>query len=108
MFSVAQNINTAANDLNSYLMKISDWVFQWKMRFNSDPKKQAQRVILIREINKIGHPPLYFNQSLLKSSTSDKHLGLVLDNKLDYILQLKNVQNKVNKATRFLCKLQNT
>ena len=28
LFSVVQNINSTANDLNSDLMKISDWAFQ--------------------------------------------------------------------------------
>ena len=37
--SVVQNKNSAANDLNSDLMKISDWAFQWKIMFNPDPKK---------------------------------------------------------------------
>ena len=37
-------------------MKISDLAFQWKMRFNPDPKKQAQEVIFSRKINKIDHP----------------------------------------------------
>ena len=56
LFSVVQNINSTANDLNSDLMKISDWAFQWKMRFNPDPKKQAQEVIFSRKINKTDHP----------------------------------------------------
>ena len=56
---------SAANDLNSDLIKISDWAFQWKMRFNPDPKKQAQEVIFSRKINKIDHPPLYFNENLV-------------------------------------------
>ena len=43
--------------MNSDLMKISDWAFQWKMRFNPDPKKLAQEVIVSRKINKIDHPP---------------------------------------------------
>ena len=34
LFSVVQNINSTANDLNSDLMKISCWAFQCKMRFN--------------------------------------------------------------------------
>ena len=44
LFSVVQNINSASYDLNSNLRKISDWAFQWKMRFNPDPKKQAQEL----------------------------------------------------------------
>ena len=89
-------------------MKISNWAFQWKMRFNPDPNKQAQEVIFSRKINKIDHPPLYFNQNLVKSSSTHKHLGMVLDTRLDFNLHLKNVQNKVNKTVGPLCKLQNT
>ena len=53
LFSVIHNINSTANDLNSDLMKISNWAFQWKMRFNPDPNKQAQEVILSRKIKLI-------------------------------------------------------
>ena len=49
--------------MNSDLMKISDRAFQWKIRFNPDPKKQAQEVIFNRKIYKIDHPPLYFNEN---------------------------------------------
>ena len=80
------------SDLSSDLMKINDEAFQWKMRFNPDPKKQAQEVIFSRKINKIDHPPLYFNENLVKSSSTQKHLGMVLDAKLDFSLHLKNVQ----------------
>ena len=89
-------------------MKISNWVFQWKMRFNPDPNKQAPEVIFSRRINKIDNLPLNFNQNLLKSSSTDKHLGMKLDTRLDFNLHLKNVQNKVNKTIRLLRKLQNT
>ena len=89
-------------------MKISNWPFQSKMKFNPDPNKQAQEVIFGRKINKIYHPPLYFNQNLVKSSSTHKHLGMVLDNRLDFDVHLKNVQNKANKTIGLLCKLQNT
>ena len=79
-------------------MKISDWAFQWKMRFNPDPKKQAQEEIFSKKINKIDHPPLYFNQRLVKLSSTS----------LDFSLCMKSLQNKVNKTIGFLRKLQNT
>ena len=108
LFSVIHNINSTANNLNSDLTKISNWAFQWEMRLNPDPNKQAQEVIFSRKINKIDHPPLYFNQNLVKSSSTHKHLGMVLDTRLDFNLHLKNVQNKVNKTIGLLRKLQNT
>ena len=78
------------------------------MGLNPDPKKQAQEVIFSRKFNKIDHPPLYFNENLVKSSSTQKHLGMILDTKLDFSLHLKNVQNKVNKTIGLLCKLQDT
>ena len=108
LFSVICNINSTANDLNSDLMTISNWGFQWKMRFNPDPNKQVQEVIFSRKINEIDHPPLHFNQNLVKSSSTHKHFGMVLDTRLDFNLHLKNVQNKVNKTIGLLRKLQNT
>ena len=78
------------------------------MRFNLDPKEQAQEVIFSRNIDKIDHPLLYFNDNLVKSSSTHKHLGIILDAKLDFSLHLKNIQNKVNKTIGLLRKLQDT
>ena len=110
LFSVVQNINLTTTDLNSDLSKISHWAFQWKMNFNPDPNKQdkqAQEVIFSRKINKINRPPLLFSQNLVKSSSSQKHLGMVLDTKLDFKLHIKDVQSKVSKTIGLLRKLQN-
>ena len=106
-FSIVQNINSTTTDLNSDLSKIIDWAFQWKMNFNPDPNKQAQEVIFSRKSNKINYPPLIFNQDLVKSFFSQKHLRMVLNTKLDFNLHIKNVQNKVSKTIGLLCKLQN-
>ena len=78
------------------------------MKFNADPENHAQEVIFRRKINKIDHPPLYFNQNLVKSSSTLKHLGMVLDTRLDFNLHPKNVQNKVSKTIGLIRKLQNT
>ena len=78
------------------------------MLSNPDPNKQAQEVIFSRKINKIDHPLLRFNQNLVKSSSTCKHVGMVLHTRLDFNLRLKNVQSKVNKIIGLLWKLQNT
>ena len=53
-----------------------------EMRFNPDPKKQAQEVIFSRKINKTDHPLSYFNQNLVKTSSTLKHLRMILDTKI--------------------------
>ena len=40
--------------------------------------------------------------------STHKHLGYVLDTRLDIDLHLKNVQNKINTTIGFLRKFQNT
>ena len=40
--------------------------------------------------------------------TTQKHLGMLLDVKLDFAEHLKNIFSKVNKSTGLLCKLHNT
>ena len=49
LFSVVNDINTSASDLNEDLEKIDNWAFKWKMNFNPDPNKQAQEIIFSRK-----------------------------------------------------------
>ena len=37
-------------------MKISDWAFQWKYRFNTDPDNQAQYIILVEKLTELVIP----------------------------------------------------
>ena len=61
LFSVTGNNNLSAQYLNEDLNKINHWAFQWKMSFNPDPSKQAQKVIFSRKLQKLAYPPLNSN-----------------------------------------------
>ena len=50
LFTVVQNPNTAANDMNHDLELIKQWAHQWRMSFNPDPQKQAVEIIFSKEI----------------------------------------------------------
>ena len=52
--------------------------------------------------------PRYILIKAVKSSSTHKHLRIEFDTKLDFSLNLKNVQNKVNKTIGLLRKLQDT
>ena len=77
------------------------------MSFNPDHSKQAQKVIFFRKIQKTCHPSIYFNNKSVKQVPSQKHLGMILDTKLNFQEHLKNVLNNVNKTIGLLRKLQN-
>ena len=60
------------------------------MSFNLDPNKQAQDVVFSRKLNKPNHPSLNFNNTVIGQSTTHKHLGMILDAKLDFQEHLKD------------------
>ena len=84
LFSIVNCVNTSASTLNSDLLKIQDWAYQWKMSFNPDLTKQAHEIIFSRKKNATTHPPLFFNNSEIKLSSNQKHLGLTLDSELSF------------------------
>ena len=91
--------------MNRDLKLINDWAYQWKMQFNPDPLKQAQEVIFSRKLKDINHPNLIFNDSVVNKVSCQKHLGLLLDHKLDFNEHLKIVTSKVSKGVGLLRKL---
>ena len=107
LFSVIHDSSTTRNELNDDLVKINNWAYQWKMSFNPDPNKQAQEVIFSRKTKKINHPPLTFSKSTVSQSTSQKHLGVILDASLSFDEHLISDQSKTNKTIGLLRKLQN-
>ena len=84
IFSTVKNANLSTDQLNSDLEKVSNWDHQWKMLFNPDPKKQAQEVIFSRKRVKDCPPSVFFNDTVVEQSTSQKHLGIHLDENLDF------------------------
>ena len=75
------------------------------MSFNPDPSKQAQEVIFSRK-NKPWHPDLILNQTNVNRRSSQKHLGLLLDEKLDFKEHAKAFIDKASKGINVLMKLK--
>ena len=84
LFSVVLNKDESANDLTSDLCTISRWAYKWKMLFNPDVSKPAQEVLFSRKRTKTDHPDVYFNNVKLKREPYQKHLGIFLDEKLNF------------------------
>ena len=45
LFSVVNNPSISANELNQDLKAISQWAYQWKMKFNPDLNKQETELL---------------------------------------------------------------
>ena len=52
------------------------------MCFNPDPSKQVREVIFSRKTKKEYHLPLAFSNNNVSETNSQKHLGVVLNNRL--------------------------
>ena len=98
---------TSANNLNKDLERIINWATQWKMNFNPDTTKQAQEVIFSCKVKKTVHPPVLFNNACVSRTSSQKYLGIILDNQLKFDNHLKMVFRKIIKIIGLLRKLDN-
>ena len=76
------------------------------MTFKPYPSKQAQEVIFSRNIKKPNHLVLIFNDIPINETPCQEHLGISLDDQLNFGKYLNYITNKVNKSIEVLCKLQ--
>ena len=84
LFIRVRDIHASHNALMSDLNTITQWAHQWKMEFNPDITKQAIEVIFSHKYKKPNHPPLTFNGIPVKRENCTKHLGVFLDNRLNF------------------------
>ena len=74
---------------------------QWKIKLNLDPNKQAQEIRFANRTNKDSSLSLTFNSSKVETISSQKHLGLILDERLNLNEHLECKMNKCYKNNRF-------
>ena len=99
IFSTVNTPNETANELMYDLEKIKNWATQWKMIFNPDQNKPIKEVLFSKKIEKGIHPILFFNNIQIDKCSNEKHLGLILDEKLSF---KKHINEKINKAMKIV------
>ena len=107
MFLVIRDPINTSQKLNNDLHRVSLWAYKWKMSSNPDPSKQAQEVIFSRKINKVHHPPFLFNNPTIQQISSQKHLGILLDEEITFKYHISEKINKANKGIGIIRKLNN-
>ena len=106
LFTKVHDINESANKLNTDLKKITKWAHQWKMQFNPDPNKQANEVIFSRKLtNNLSYPPVRFNNNDIVKCPDQKHLGIVLDSKLNFDSHINQKVKECNKLIGVIIRL---
>ena len=95
LFSVVKNEYDTGLDMNRDLEKIRMWAWQWKMLFNAD---KTEEVIFSWKRTKPHHPILKLGNEEVKTSSEHKHLGMILDHKLDFQSHIREVILKARRG----------
>ena len=106
LFTIVKDKNESANILNNDLSLISRWAYDWKMLFNPDPKKPTQEVIFSRKKQSQSHPTISLNNIPVERASYQKHLGIILDEKLNFKQHIDNAILKINKGISVIKKLR--
>ena len=78
------------------------------MSLNPDVFKQAQEVIFSRKKNINNHPVVFFNNLPINRKSTQKHLGLLLDEKSNFSEHINEKLKKVTESINLLRKLNLT
>ena len=108
LFTIGKDKNESANILNDDLQLISSWAYKWKMLFNPDPKKPAQEVLFSRKNQIQNHPTISLSNIQVERTNFQKHLDLILDEKLNFKQHVDSAISKVNKGISVIKKLRHT
>ena len=88
--------NVCTKFLNDDLNRLYEWSVKWKMIFNPDPTKPAEEVIFTNRNSTLYETASYSGVDLMPAEYH-KHLGFILDSKMNYI---KHIDEKIAKANR--------
>ena len=106
LFTIVKDKYESANVLNNDLSLISRWAHNGKMLFNPDPNKPPQEVIFSRKKQSQNHPSISLNNIQVERASYQKHLGIILDEKLNFKQHVDNAILKVNKGISVIKKLR--
>ena len=99
VFNVVFVTDISAEVLNQDLGAVQDWAYQWEMSFNPDPGKQTEQVIFSIKVFKVEHPAIYFCGSEVETVPHHKHIGLILDETLNFAEHIKEAIIKARRGT---------
>ena len=85
LFSTVFDPQSSAENINHDLNLIKNWVYQWKMTFYPDPTKQSAQLVFSKKRVSQNHPLIYFQDTPVTIVDEHKHLGLLMDKKMNFL-----------------------
>ena len=85
LFSRVNDATQTAFKISVDLDKIEKWAWQWKMEFNTD---KSEEIILSTKRKQPFHPPIELGNQAIVRWNKHKHLGVILDSRLNFQSQV--------------------
>ena len=98
--------NKCTKYLKHDLHRLYEWSVKWKMIFNPDPTKPAEEVIFTNR-NSSSYETVLYAGVAVKPVDHHKHLGFILDSKMNYIKDLDGKITKANQGIGVIKRLYN-
>ena len=106
LFTTVKYISKSANALNNALSLVWKWAFNWKMLFNPNPSTSPQGMLFSRKNKLQIHPTINLNNIQVIRASYQKHLGILLYEKLNFKQHVDNAIMKVNKGISVIKKIE--
>ena len=97
LFTIVKDKQESADVLNKDLSLISKGAFNWKMLFNPDTNKPAQEGLFSRKTKTQNHANMSLNNIQVERVSHQKHLGIILNEKLNFKEHIDSTILKVNR-----------
>ena len=94
--AVMYDKDSCTKNLEEDLDRLHEWSVKWKMIFNPDPTKPAEKVIFTNR-NLTSYKTVSYSGVEVECVDYHKHLGLILDSKLNFT---KHLDGKIAKANK--------
>ena len=95
LFSTVHDESKTAEELDRDLERVRLWAWQWKMKFNTE---KTEEVIFSAKRVEPYHPPFSFGNDDVVRKSEHKHLGMILDSKLDFQSHIKAAIQKARRG----------
>ena len=105
LFSKIHDIDISAKELNSDLEKLVNRLLNGIYNLILNPINRQMKLCFSRKSNKCSHPPITFISKGINKYPLHKHLGIVLDSKLDSKFDVDQKNKKFNKLIDLIGRL---
>ena len=106
LISAMYDKNMCTQHLRDDLKNLYEWSTKWKMIFNPDPSKPAEKVIFTNR-STTSYENVTYSGDDVKLVDYHKHLGFVLDNKMSYMNHIDTKIAKANQGIGIIRRLYN-